>query len=89
MDWDYYGPVIPRYLFDGQDTPDDVAAAAFAVGYSCQGGYASGVLVGSYRLGEGSFLLNTLRVPENLDLHPAADRLLLNMIAHSEAIIDR
>jgi hypothetical protein len=81
MDWDYYGPVIPHALFDGQDTPDDVAAAAFAVGYSCPGGYASGVLAGSYRFGAGHFFLNTLRVLEHIDIHPAADRLLLNLIA--------
>ena len=80
MDWDYYGPVIPHEIFDGQETPDDVMAAAFAVGYSCPGGYASGVLLGSYRFGAGRFFLNTLRVLEHIDRHPAADRLLLNLI---------
>jgi hypothetical protein len=83
MDWEYYGPVIPQHLFEGQATPDDVAAAAFAVGYSKLGGYASGVLVGAYRLGVGRFVLNTLRVLENLAQHPAADRLLLNMIDYA------
>jgi hypothetical protein len=83
MDWEYYGPVIPQHLFDGQPTPDDVAAAAFAVGYSTLGGYASGVLVGAYRLGAGRFVINTLRVLENLDRHPAADRLLLNLIDYA------
>ncbi|MBI2194961.1 MAG: hypothetical protein HYU36_23520 [Planctomycetes bacterium] len=83
MDWDYYGPVIPHHLFDGQETPEDVAAAAFAVGYCCPGGYASGTLVGVYRLGAGRFLLNTLKVLENIDVHPAADRLLLNMIRYA------
>ncbi len=81
LDWDYYGPVIPHALFDGQDTPDDVAAAAFAVGYNCPGGYASGVLAGSYEFGSGQFFLNTLRVLEHIDIHPAADRLLLNLIS--------
>jgi hypothetical protein len=81
LDWDYYGPIIPRELFDGQDTPDDVVAAAFAVGYSCPGGYASGVLVGAYRFGAGQFVLNTLHILEHIDIHPAADRLLLNMIS--------
>ncbi|MBA3944863.1 MAG: hypothetical protein H0X37_09920 [Herpetosiphonaceae bacterium] len=81
MDWDYYGPVIPHALFDGQDTPDDVAAAAFAVGYSQPGGYASGILAGSYHFGAGRFFLNTLRILEHIDQHPAADRLLLNLIS--------
>lgn len=81
MDWDYYGPVIPHDLFDGQDTPDDVAAAAFATGHSRPGGYASGILVGSYHFGAGAFFLNTLRILEHIDRHPAADRLLLNLLS--------
>mgnify|MGYP001013614977 CR=1 FL=1 len=80
MDWDYYGPVIPPAFFTDQETPDDVAAAAFAVGYSCPGGYASGLLLATYRLGQGRLVLNTLRILENLGAHPAADRLLLNML---------
>jgi hypothetical protein len=87
LDSYYYGQVIPDYLFDGQDTPDDVAAAAFATGYSTPGGYASGVLLGSYRFGEGTFIVNTFPVLEHLDAHPAADRLLLNMIQHSAGFV--
>ncbi len=83
LDWYYYGQVTPHYLFDGQETPDDIAAAAFAMGYSTPGGYASGILLGSYRFAEGRFVLNTFPVLENLDAHPAADRLLLNMIAYA------
>ena len=83
MDWDYYGQVIPHHLFDGQDVPDDVAAAAFATGYSCPGGYASGILFGTYSFGQGRFCLNTFRVLENVDIDPAADRLLLNMIDYA------
>ena len=81
MDWDYYGPIIPRHLFADQDTPDEVMAAAFAVGYSCPGGYASGVLAGMLRRGAGRLVLNTLRILDNIGQHPAADRLLLNAIA--------
>jgi hypothetical protein len=80
LDWDVYGPVIARPVFDGQDAPDETAVAAFALGYPCPGGTASGVMVGAYRLGAGWILLNTLRVAENAGSHPAADRLLLNMV---------
>jgi hypothetical protein len=80
MDWDYYGPLITREMFDGQETPGEVAAAAFAVGYCCPGGYASGVLLGGYRFGAGRFVLNTFHILENLGTHPAADRLLVNLI---------
>lgn len=80
MDWDFYGPVIPHAFFEDQGTPDEVAAAAFAVGYSCPGGYASGLLVAAYRHGQGRLILNSLRILEHVGAHPAADRLLLNLI---------
>jgi hypothetical protein len=94
MDWDYYGPVIPHYLFDGQPAPDDVAAAAFDVGsMGSNVGYASGVLAAAYRcsvradsftaIGTGMFVLNTFPILENLGSHPAADRLLLNLITYA------
>jgi hypothetical protein len=83
LDFYYYGPVLPHFLFDGQDTPDEVIAAAFATGYSTPGGYASGVLLGSYKFAAGQFIVSTFPVLENLDKHPAADRLLLNFIQHA------
>jgi hypothetical protein len=83
LDWDYYGPVLPHYLFDGQDTPAAVIAAAFAAGYSTPGGYASGVLLGSYKFGAGQFFVNAFPILENIDTHPAADRLLLNLIEYA------
>jgi hypothetical protein len=83
LDWDYYEQTIPRYILQGQDTPDDVAAAAFAVGYSCPGGYASGVVIGAYKFGAGAFVVSTMRILEHVGRHPAADRLLLNLITHA------
>jgi hypothetical protein len=83
MNWYYYGPLIPHYLLDGQDSPDEVIAAAFAAGYSTPGGYASGILLGSYRFGAGRFMVNTFPVLQNLDAHPAADRLLYNMVRYA------
>ena len=83
LDWDYYGPVITHGLFDGQRTPDDVVVAAFALGYPCPGGYTSGVMMGVYRFGEGMFLVNTLGILENVGGHPAADRLLLNLVRYA------
>lgn len=89
MDWDYYGPVIPAAMFQGQNLSDDIAAAAFAVGYPLPGGYAAGVLVSSYPFGTGRFLLSSLRILENLDAHPAADRLLLNLIRYAASRMSR
>lgn len=82
LDMYYYGPMWPHYLFDGQDTPAEVIAAAFASGYSTPGGYASGVLLGSYKFGAGQFIVSSFPILEFIDKHPVADRLLLNLIQH-------
>ena len=96
MNWDYYGPMIPHYAFDGLATPEDVAAIGFAVGF--YGAYTSGVLLGSYHcsvrndsftpMGTGMFMVNTFPILENVDAHPAADRLLLNLINHAARSTD-
>jgi hypothetical protein len=83
MDWDYYGPVISHLFFEGQGTPEDVAATAFAVCHSSRpDGYAAGVMLGGYGFGSGKIILNTFHILENVDQHPAADRLLLNLLAY-------
>lgn len=86
MDWDFYGQVVPNSLVLDQGQPEEVAAAAFAVGYTCPGGYTSGLLVSTYSLGRGKVILSTLRLLENLDANPAADRLLLNLIAYADQL---
>jgi len=85
MDWDYYGPLIPKYAFQGQDTPDETVVAVFGIGQmGAPGGYDSGIVIGAYKFAEqGRFILNTLPVLEHLDLHPAADRILLNLINYA------
>jgi hypothetical protein len=83
MDWEYYGPVISHKLYEGVETPDEVIAAAFATGYCCKGGYMSGIMLATYPFGKGKFLINTFNILDNIDKHPAADRLLLNMIKHA------
>ncbi|HEX4487845.1 MAG TPA: hypothetical protein VH088_16335, partial [Terriglobales bacterium] len=82
LDMYYYGPMWPHYLFDGQETPTEVVAAAFATGYSTPGGYAAGVLLGAYEFGAGRFVVNTFPVLDHIDQHPVADRLLLNLIQY-------
>jgi hypothetical protein len=84
LDGDYYGPLISNRFFEGQDTPDDVAAAAFAVCHSSRpDGYAAGLMLGAYALGAGKIVLNTFNLLDQVDRHPAADRLLLNLIAYA------
>jgi len=83
MDWEYYGPVISHTLFERRAETADVMAAAFAVGYCNATGYASGLMMAEYPFGQGRFIVNTFNILENIDIHPAADRLLLNLINHS------
>ena len=83
LDWYYYGPMLPVSLFDGQDTPSEVVAAAFAAGYSTPGGYASGVLLGAYKFGAGEFVVNSFPILDHIDAHPVADRLLLNLVGYA------
>ena len=85
MDWDYYGPLIPNEVFEGLDTPTETLAAAFATGNSnYPRGYGASLLMAAYQTGEGRFILSTPHLLENLDAHPAADRLLLNLIRYAQ-----
>jgi hypothetical protein len=85
LDWDCYGPVIPHDVFEGQDTPDETIAAAFATGYhEYPTGYGASLLIAAYRSGEGRFILSTPYVLENLGTHPAADRLLVNLVRYAQ-----
>ncbi|NQT20302.1 MAG: hypothetical protein HQ592_11400 [Planctomycetes bacterium] len=84
LDWDYYDQVIGHGLFVGQDTPDEVVCAAFApCTTGAEGGYLAGTMIAAHRLGAGVFILNTLNIVEQVDKHPAADRLLLNLIRYA------
>ena len=40
-------------------------------------------LVLGYRFGEGMFVINTLGILENVGRHPAADRLMLNLVRYA------
>ncbi len=85
MDWDYYGPVIAHTIYEGLDAPDEMIAASFTTGHhKYPTGYAWGLLMGAYRHGAGTLFLSTPYILDNLDAHPAADRLLINLIRHAQ-----
>jgi hypothetical protein len=84
LDWSYYGQVLGHNIYDCTQNPDEVIAAAFAVGYCCKGGYDSGLVIAALNFGKGRIILNSLQVLEYLDRHPAADRLLLNLIREAQ-----
>jgi hypothetical protein len=80
FDWEYYGQLCNDYFFEGIKIPDDTAVVGIAVGYPGPG-YDEGVVIGGYNFGEGYFMLNTMSVLENVG-HPAADRLLGNLLKY-------
>ena len=85
MDPDYYGQVIPHEIFEGTDTPDDTMAAAFSVGYyGYPDGYGSGILMGEWNHGAGRIVLNAPAILNHLDQQPAADRLMVNLVAYGQ-----
>lgn len=79
MDYTYYRDLIPDQAFVGQDPP----AEAVAGGINASQGYSSGLTLAVYDLGAGHFILNTLRIRETLGTHPAADRLLRNLLRYA------
>jgi hypothetical protein len=81
LDWYVYGQVIGGDVFDCAETPQEVIAASFAAGYSCPGGYDSAVVIGSTPMGRGRVTFSALRVLDYVGRHPAADRLLANVVA--------
>ena len=90
LDWDFYGPIIPHEIYEGLDTPDETIAASFVTAHHrCPGGYGCGLLLAAYRHGAGQIILSTLHLVENLDAHPAADRLLLNLIRYAQRQVDQ
>jgi hypothetical protein len=79
MDYNYYRELIPDLVLQGQNPPDEAVAGAIKASQD----YASGLMVSVYKLGEGRMVLNTLRIRENLDGNPAAERILRNMLRYA------
>ena len=76
MDYGYYRELIPDVVFmDIEPAADPVSG-----GINASWGYQSGLTVAVYKLGAGEFILNSLRIRENLGAVPQADRLLRNML---------
>ena len=76
MDLTFYRELISDLVWAGQEPP----AEAVAGGINASQAYSSGLLVASCELAAGRFILNTLRIREHLGTHPAAERLLRNML---------
>lgn len=81
LDYAFYRELIPDVAWAGQDAPAEAVCGA----NDCSIAYASGLLVSVHQLGAGRFILNTLRLREHLGQHPAADRLLANLLRYASS----
>jgi hypothetical protein len=79
MDYDYYREVIPDRLYSPDDPPLEAVAGAIKSSQD----YSSGLMVSVHTVGAGRVLINSLLIRENLGKHPAADRLLMNMLRYA------
>lgn len=76
MDYTYYAEVIPNTVFVGQGGLE----AAVAGGIKASQDYASGLFLAVFRSGQGRFVLNSMHIRDQLGKHPAAERILKNML---------
>ena len=76
LDHQFYREIIPATAFVGQDAPKEAVAGSIKSSLD----YASGLMVSVNAFGAGNFILNTMLIRENLGIHPAAERLLRNML---------
>jgi hypothetical protein len=81
MDYRIYRNIIPDVVYYGQDAPLEAICGGAEVSFS----YASGLMVCTHAFGNGRFILNTLRLEENLGKDPVAERLLRNMLRYASA----
>ena len=85
LDSTFYREILPNNGFNGQNVPAEVVAGGIHT--AC--GYNSGLTTAVYKLGEGRFTLNTLRIRENIGADPVAERLLRNMLLHAARDTDK
>ena len=85
LDEIYYRELFSKLLWSNQDMPSEVVAASLVTSWQ----YFSGLRIAVYDLGAGRFILNSFRIRENLGTHPAAERLLKNMLIYMAADLNR
>ena len=81
MDYTFYREIIPDWRYWGQEIPAESVAGAFR--NSAAGECHSELMLSVYNLGAGRFILNSLRVRQELGRDPTAERLLRNMLRYA------
>ena len=76
LDYSYYRELIPEVAFTGIEPVAEPVAGGINAAWS----YQSGLMVAVCQFGAGQFILNSLRIRDNLGKVPQAERLLRNML---------
>ena len=79
LDYACYREIVPDIAWTGLEPPFEAVAG----GINASQGYSSGLMLSIHPLGAGRFILNTLRLRENLGAHPVAERLLRNLLSYA------
>jgi len=80
MDFFYYREIIPNNCFIGIDSPDNAIAGGIKTSLS----YDSGLLMAEYNFGAGKFIINSLKIRENIGIDPVAEKILRNLIIYGK-----
>jgi hypothetical protein len=86
MDPDDYGQIVPHESLEGFPANAEVIVPCFAAGIPFARpaeGYWSGANLLAIPVGEGKLVISTLRLLDELEKNPAADRILLNLISYA------
>ena len=89
MDYRFYEGIINDKVFCRKQPPQEAVCGAILACGPDSSGSRSDLAISVDRLGEGRFILNSLRIRGRLGRHPAADRLLRNMLNYAARGTDK
>lgn len=75
--------VMTDVVFDAGEAPDVTDAVAFSIGYPNPRGYTGGFKLASYRIGEGTLIVNGFNLLDSASYAPMAERILVNILDYS------
>ena len=82
MDYTFYRDIISATVFRSLQSPVEAVCGAIQTSGGHED-YCSDLLVAEYPFGAGRIIVNSLKLRDNIDKVPAADRLLANLINHA------
>jgi hypothetical protein len=87
MDYRFYRDILGDQVLCLRQPPHEAVCGAM---FACGGdGSRSDLVISVDRLGEGRFIVHSLRIRESLGSHPAAERLLRNMLNYAAQGTDK